>query len=164
LLFESVGQQCAISYAARADKKFQNFHGARFLPPASPHIDETSSFYFFWRGGLWMRRGAKGDSEAVYLVCLVYLVERNQRNQKDQINQIPATRWEMCDCKTRGGLKKQTCGLRVTGLLLKLLWAAIVQCLVEALAVVEHLGVNPSDTSSGNPFPFLKVSVKPWPP
>jgi hypothetical protein len=106
LLFESVGQQCAISYAARADKKFQNFHGARFLPPASPHIDETSSFYFFWRGGLWMRRGAKGDSEAVYLVCLVYLVylvERNQRNQKDQINQmnqIPATRWEMCDCKT----------------------------------------------------------------
>jgi hypothetical protein len=24
--------------------------------------------------GLWLRRGVKGDSEAVYLVCLVYLV------------------------------------------------------------------------------------------
>ena len=51
LLFESVDQQCAISYAARADKKFQKIDGASFFHPASPHIDEISSFYFFGLGG-----------------------------------------------------------------------------------------------------------------
>ena len=56
---------------------------------------------------------------------------------------------------------QKTRGLRITGLSLKLPWAAMVQCLVEPLAVVEHLGVNPSDTSSGNPVPFQRCLSNP---
>ena len=58
-------------------------------------------------GGLWLRRGVKGDSEAVYIVCFGLsglsslfrsLNQTNQTNQTDQMNQmdqLPATRREM---------------------------------------------------------------------
>lgn len=92
LLFEPVGQQEAISYAARADKNFHNVDGASFFHLASPHIDETSSFYFLWFGGsmaaLWSERRFRGSlSDA--RDCLVSLVRRTKQTRKTRWTRSP---------------------------------------------------------------------------
>jgi hypothetical protein len=95
LLFESVDQQCAIRYAARADKKFQKIDGASFFHPASPHNDEISSFYFFGLGGSMAAPWSEGRFRGSLSSLFRSLNQTNQIDQMNQTDQILATRPEM---------------------------------------------------------------------